>query len=180
MRQTLEMHFPYHAEITYKPHTEQLGMILDKNSHMKARAPQSITAGEADTLAAIRRILIVDDEPAILFAYRKLLERENIVVDTSENLAEALEMIGTRPYFAVIADMRLAGTDNADGMQILRSIQEKQTDARVILVTGYGNKEIEQTAIDLGVAYYFEKPVMPSAILAALKTMAFAMAGWSY
>jgi hypothetical protein len=36
-----------------------------------------------------------------------LLERENIVADTSENLAKALEMIGTRPYFAVMADMRL-------------------------------------------------------------------------
>lgn len=147
-------------------------MILDNNVTMTASLPQSIPAGAADSVTATRRILIVDDEPAILFAYRKLLEREDIVVDTSESLVEALEMISTHTYFAVIADMRLAGTDNADGMQVLRSIQNIQSDAKVILITGYGNKDIEQTALDLGAAYYFEKPVIPSAILSALKIMA--------
>lgn len=118
-----------------------------------------------------KRVLIVDDEPAILFAYRKLIERTGIAVDVSESLTEAIEMILTRSYFVVIADMRLAGTDNTDGLQILRTIREQQPDAKFILVTGYSNKEIKQTAFELGASYYFEKPVQPAAILTALKAL---------
>jgi DNA-binding NtrC family response regulator len=130
---------------------------------------QPITAGKTVKPATPQRILIVDDEPAILFAYRKLIEREGIDVDISESLDEALEMIRVCPYFAIIADMRLAGTDNEDGMEILRTIQEMRPDTKVILATGYGNSETERKALALGASHYFEKPVMPAAILAALK-----------
>jgi DNA-binding response OmpR family regulator len=147
---------------------------------MTACAPQPTPSGNALTSTVTRRILIVDDEPAILFAYRKLLERENIVVDTCESLAEALEMISLRLYSAVVADMRLAGTFNTDGLQALRLIQEKQSGARVILVTGCSNKEIEQRALEMGAAYYFEKPVMPSKILAALKAIPFTILSMIY
>ncbi len=145
-------------------------MILELTGFMATKSPQKKPPG-AEIPAATRRILIVDDEPAILFAYRKLLERENIAVDTSKSLAEALEMIGTYPYSAVVADMRLAGTCNTDGLQILLSIQEKQSGTRVILVTGNGTEQIKQKALDLGAAFYFEKPVAPTAILAALKAL---------
>lgn len=118
-----------------------------------------------------KRVLIVDDEPAILFAYRKLIERTGVEVDVSESLAAALEMILTRSYFVVIADMRLAGTDNIDGLHLLRSVREQQPGAKFILVTGYSNREIRQTAIALGASYYFEKPVQPAAILTALKAL---------
>jgi DNA-binding NtrC family response regulator len=122
---------------------------------------QPITAGKTVKPATPQRILIVDDEPAILFAYRKLIEREGI--------EEAMEMIRVCPYFAIIADMRLAGTDNEDGLEILRTIQEMGPGTKVILATGYGNSETERKAFALGASHYFEKPVMPAAILAALK-----------
>lgn len=117
------------------------------------------------------RILIVDDEPAILFAYRKLIEREKIEVDVCETHHEALVLIKSRTYFAVIADMRLVGTDNMDGLKIVCAMKELQPDSKIILVTGYGNKEIEQKAFEMGASYYFEKPVMPAAIMEALKSL---------
>ncbi|HEY3307018.1 MAG TPA: response regulator [Desulfuromonadaceae bacterium] len=127
--------------------------------------------GEIEIAPLPQRILIVDDEPAILFAYRKLIEKEGIAVDVCETHHEAIIHINARPYFAVIADMRLVGTDNMDGLKVVRAIREAQPDTKVILVTGYGNKEIVQKALSMGVSYYFEKPVMPAAILEALKIL---------
>jgi len=115
------------------------------------------------------RILVVDDEPAVLFAYRKLIERDGMTVDISANLEEAIRHIRARCYLAVIVDMRLAGTDNQDGLEILRIIQKERPSTKTILATGYGDGEIEKTARALGVAYYFKKPVAPADILKALR-----------
>lgn len=115
------------------------------------------------------RILVVDDEPAVLFAYRKLIEKDGMAVDISTSLEDAIRFIRARSYLAVIADMRLAGTDNEDGLEILRIIRKEHPDTKTILATGYGDSEIEKIAWALGVSYYFKKPVQPSDILEALR-----------
>jgi len=43
--------------------------------------------------------------------------------------------------------------------------------AKVILVTGYGNDELKKTTLALGASHYFEKPVNPSLILALLREL---------
>ena len=115
------------------------------------------------------RILVVDDEPAVLFAYRKLIEKEGMAVDISANLEDAVLQIRARRYLAVIADMRLAGTDNTDGLEILRLIQLECPDTKSILATGYGDSEIEKMARSLGASFCFKKPVQPSELLKALR-----------
>jgi DNA-binding NtrC family response regulator len=119
------------------------------------------------------RILVVDDEPAILFAYRKLIEKDGMIVDTSANIEDALQNVRARTYHAVIADMRLAGTDNMDGLEILRFIQKERPETKTILATGYGDREIEKLARGLGVSYYFKKPVQAAEILGALREFHF-------
>jgi ActR/RegA family two-component response regulator len=114
------------------------------------------------------RVLVVDDEPAILFAYRKLIEKDGISVDISATLEDAIRQIRIHPYLAVIADMRLAGTDNEDGLEILRFIRKVRPETKTIFATGYGDIEIEKTALALGASHYFKKPVSPSDILKAL------------
>lgn len=130
-------------------------------------APHSIPNLPATRL----RVLVVDDEGAILFAYRKLIEPEGFEVDTCENLSEAKILIRARPYQAIISDMRLEGTDNADGIELLLFIREMQPDARVIIATGYGSEELKKTTQSLGATHYFDKPVLPSAILSVLNTL---------
>lgn len=117
------------------------------------------------------RILIVDDEPAVLFAYCKMMQREGIMVDKCECLEHAISSIKSTQYMAVIADMRLAGTDNLDGLEVVRSTREIQPDATVIVATGYGSQEVELAARKMGVTHYFEKPVRPSDIMTVLKRL---------
>lgn len=114
------------------------------------------------------RVLIVDDEAAILFAYKRLIEREGIGVDGCANLKEAVALIRARSYRAIVADLRLTGTGNEDGLEVIKAARDMQSEAGVILVTGYGSPETRSAALSLGAAHYFEKPVLPGVILAAL------------
>ena len=116
--------------------------------------------------------MILDDEPAILFAYRKIIENEGMRVDSSASLAEALNYIKAHRYLAVIADVRLSGSENQDGLEFLRILRQSHPATKMILATGYGSIEVKNRARALGAAHYFIKPVEPSSIIDALKDFA--------
>lgn len=117
------------------------------------------------------RVLIVDDEPAILFAYRKLLGCERFGFDICENIDTAISLLNRNEYFAVISDVRFSGSDNQDGIYFVSVVRKEQPLAKVILVTGYGSDELKKNARELGASHYFEKPVMPSDILSLLREL---------
>ena len=117
------------------------------------------------------RILIVDDEPAICFAYRKLLENELLGFDICESVEAAIALLNKNTYLAVISDVRFAGSDNKDGVYFVSILRKVQPQAKVILVTGYGSDELKKSAHELGVSHYFEKPVKPSLILSLLRSL---------
>jgi len=115
------------------------------------------------------RVLIVDDEAAILFAYRRLLEKDGLEVDTCSTYEDAARLLNGGPYLVVIVDIRLVGTGNEDGLEVLKYARQRQPQAKVILVTGYGCHDMEATTRELGASYYFEKPVEPSVLLNTLR-----------
>ena len=117
------------------------------------------------------RVLFVDDEAAVCFAFSKLLENESFGFDICESIEEALALLGRNEYFAVISDVRFSGTDNEDGLSFMSVVRREQPQSKVILVTGYGSEELKKSAQALGAHYYFEKPVVPSTILAVLTSL---------
>ena len=131
---------------------------------MKATPPHNV---EPKTQA--RRVLIVDDEPAILFAYQKLIQTEGFEADICEDLDEALRLISKYSYFAVITDVRLTGCDDSGGVHLAQAVRRQQPDAKIIIISGFGNGEIDRILKELGASRYFEKPVNPSLIMDFLK-----------
>ena len=117
------------------------------------------------------RVLCVDDEPSICFAYGKLFESERFGFDICESIEAAHSLLRSNNYFAVISDVRFTGSENEDGVQLVALVREEQPEAKVILVTGYGSEEIKRAAHLLGASHYFEKPVKPSVILDLLDTL---------
>ncbi|MGE0918618.1 response regulator [Trichlorobacter lovleyi] len=111
------------------------------------------------------RVLIVDDEPGILFAYRKLLEQQGMVVDSCDCLCEALEYLEKHHYLAVVADMRLQGADSRDGLDLVREVRRRQPAAGVIVASGTSDLKTRTSASELGVDHYLEKPVHPTMIM---------------
>lgn len=136
---------------------------------MSACTQNNISHSETVKSAERPRILILDDEPAIQFAYRRIIESEGMQVDSSSTLSDAINRITERPYLAVIADVRLSGSDNQDGLEFLRYVRSSHPTTRMILATGYGNHDIRNKAHALGADHYFVKPVPPDSIISALK-----------
>jgi two-component system, NtrC family, C4-dicarboxylate transport response regulator DctD len=137
-------------------------------SKLKAHISETAKIGIPDKT---HRVLFIDDDPAILFAYSKMLERERICVDSCECLHEAIRHIRAHSYLAVVTDLRLAGTENTDGLDVIRALRKEQPRAQFILATGCCNCEIEQNAREMGATHVFEKPVIPAKIIEAIRSL---------
>lgn len=117
----------------------------------------------------VHRVLIVDDETAVLFACRILFGSEGFAVDLCTTLEQAVEQLHANSYLAVIADIRLKGLGNRDGLELLKIARKLQPESKVLIMTGYGNAATEQESLEIGASFYFEKPVEPSIILEILR-----------
>ncbi len=118
-----------------------------------------------------KRILIVDDEKAILMAFKKLLRSENVEVDTAETMDEAENLLKNNIYNVAIVDLRLTGVMGEEGLIIIKYIKEFYSQTEVILVTGYGSSLVMEKAQAMGAAFYFEKPVSSQILKDALKSL---------
>lgn len=118
-----------------------------------------------------KRILIVDDEAAILIAFKRLLAGQELIVDTAETMGEAENYLKKNIYDAAIVDLRLTGVTGEEGLEIIKYIKEFSPETHVILVTGYGSPKVMQKAQALGSAFYFEKPVSGDTLKNALKSL---------
>ncbi|MDK2776923.1 MAG: response regulator [Pseudomonadota bacterium] len=101
------------------------------------------------------RLLIVDDEEAVLQALRRLFHRQYDVV-THTSGAAALEQLKTDAFDLIISDMRMPGMS---GAELLKSCFEQYPDMIRILLTGYSDLESAIKAVNEGNIYrYISKP----------------------
>ncbi len=89
------------------------------------------------------RLLIVDDEAAILFALGDYLSRSGYEVDRARGRAEAESLLAAASYDLVVVDLRLGVSEPRGGLEVLRRLRERQPGARAILLTAYGSAEVE-------------------------------------
>ena len=76
------------------------------------------------------KTLFVDDEPAVLDGYRRLLGR-NYPIDIAVGGAEGLAAIADNgPYSVVISDMRMPQMDGAQFLAKVREVSPASTDWR--------------------------------------------------
>jgi len=115
------------------------------------------------------RILLVDDEESILFAFTRILDNSPVLLDTASNFDDAFFLMSKYTYAAIIADLRLTGTEDYDGLLIIKEAKSLQSNALVILNTAYGENTVKNLTYKLGADYYFEKPLSPSKIISVLK-----------
>ncbi len=101
-------------------------------------------------------LLLVDDEPSILSALRRLFRLNGYRILTAEGGAAALDMAATETIDLVISDMRMP---QMDGAQFLQKMRHRQPDAVRILLTGYADIGSTIAAINGGEIHrYIAKP----------------------
>ena len=101
------------------------------------------------------RVLVVDDEKAMLLALKGLLGKEGYQVETAASGEEALRRIETGSFHVVITDLSMDGTS---GMQVLEHARTVDPDVAVIMITAHGSEKIAVQAMKLGAADYLPKP----------------------
>jgi len=115
----------------------------------------------------MRRILITDDEPAILRAYRRVLERSGFEVATADTGDEALEVLSRGDIHALITDVCMPGIS---GLELARRVRALHPAMPVIVLTGRSNATDESEARE-SAARYLLKPYPPNDLIALLKRM---------
>ncbi|MBI5494713.1 MAG: EAL domain-containing protein [Deltaproteobacteria bacterium] len=102
------------------------------------------------------RVLIVDDEPAVLAVFRKLVARDGFDVETAESGEAALELVRASRFDAIVSDIAMPGMS---GIDLLRAVRAHDLDVPVLLLTGGPSVETAAYAVELGAYRYLLKPI---------------------
>lgn len=123
------------------------------------------TTGEPAVQTQDLTLLLVDDDAPFLSRLARAMESRGFTVTAAGTVREGKEFARTlMPAFAVV-DLRL---DDGNGLEVVKTLQEARPDARVVVLTGYGNIATAVTAVKLGAVDYLAKPADADDIEAAL------------
>lgn len=105
------------------------------------------------------KILIVDDDPDFLRAYRLILEEEEgYSVEQATRPYQALEKLRLNRFDVVLVDQKLQGPGGPDlGLDLIREIRQLEPGIQLLLVTAYADPRLIQRALEEGAADYLEK-----------------------
>ena len=104
------------------------------------------------------RILVCDDDPALLQLTTDILQAEGHEVENSSSARQALDLMERQPYDLVLADLVLPGTG---GLDLLREARSRWPETEVIIITGHGDIDTAVEAIKEGAYDYVTKPFHP-------------------
>jgi signal transduction histidine kinase len=120
------------------------------------------------------RILVVDDDPTLRQSLRNILESDGHSVRLACGGREALEEFaatrtGPTPFDVVITDL---GMPHVDGLKVASGIKALMSSMPVILLTGWGQRLIEEEGPPANVDYVLGKPPKVRDLRAALRSTA--------
>lgn len=101
------------------------------------------------------RILIVDDEASICFAFREFLTDEGHHVEVAASAEEGLQVAEDGPLDAVVLDIRLPGID---GLTAIAEFKNRIGPAPIVIITAFGNLDTAVRAMEGGAFDYLVKP----------------------
>ena len=114
------------------------------------------------------RILVVEDEPALLSYLVPLLERHGYEVESATTGADALQRVDERPPDLVLLDV---GLPDVSGLDVCAEIRRRPGYLPVVMLTGLDSREDELRAFAVKADDYVTKPVDAETLLARLRAV---------
>jgi two-component system, response regulator RegA len=112
-----------------------------------------------------KTLLLVDDDTPFLTRLGRAMEQRGFSVRLADSVAEGVAQVKKQaPGYAVV-DLRLA---DGNGLDVVSALHDARPDARVVVLTGYGNIATAVTAVKLGAIDYLAKPADADAVYGAL------------
>ena len=117
------------------------------------------------TVTEPKTLLLVDDDKPFLTRLGRAMETRGFAVRLADTVAEGIaEVQKEAPLYAVV-DLRLA---DGNGLDVIEALHASRPEARVVVLTGYGNIATAVTAVKLGAIDYLAKPADADAVYGAL------------
>ena len=113
-----------------------------------------------------KRILFVDDEPAIRATLAIILRRYGFTVIVASTVGQAIEEIKKQEFDLLLSDLNIEG--KRDGYNIVRAMRQANPNCINIVLTGYPDEESAAEGLELGIDDYIAKPANADALVALL------------
>jgi DNA-binding response OmpR family regulator len=107
-------------------------------------------------MEALRRILVVDDDPSVRKLVADVLAMDGYVVSTAPDGPSALAAIGLDPPDCIVLDVMMPGMDGHEVLASLRASESVPTP--VVMLTAHGDDSNAWKAWSGGVDYFLAKP----------------------
>src|SRR5262245_18800822 len=114
------------------------------------------------------RLLVVDDDRAILTLVGTIALAEGFDVATTTNGEDAMSELRKRPAELVLLELRMPGITGLDALRAIRDISPR---CKVVLMTGHATIDIAVEAVKLGAMDYLTKPFDMQRLRALLSTI---------
>jgi two-component system, OmpR family, KDP operon response regulator KdpE len=112
------------------------------------------------------RVLVVDDEPAILRFLHASLVSQGYIVSTAANARTALDMVRKGAADLIVLDL---GLPDVDGLDVVRQIRDGGESLPIIILSSRDNESAKVKAFDLGADDYVTKPFGVDELLARIR-----------
>jgi DNA-binding NtrC family response regulator len=110
------------------------------------------------------RLLIMDDDQALLSVLTEYFESEGFTVDGVTSLEQAQEKLAHSRYDVVIADLKLNEQISDGGLRIAEMLSQREEKPHLILLTGQSGLGMLRDPRMRGLAAFVHKPVRLQAI----------------
>jgi DNA-binding NtrC family response regulator len=115
---------------------------------------------------ATKRILFVDDEPAIRETLSIILPRYGFSVTLAATVSEALEKIHQQEFDILLCDLNIER--EGDGYDVIRAMQKANASCQTVVLTGYPAVDSAIEGIRLQIDDYLIKPASADTLVALL------------
>jgi len=112
-----------------------------------------------------KSLLVLDDDAPLRTRLARALEQRGFKPSPVGSVAEALALVKAAPPAFAVLDMRL---EDGSGLKVVEAMRDARPEARVIMLTGYGNIATAVAAVKAGAIDYLSKPADADDVARAL------------
>lgn len=113
----------------------------------------------------MNRILIVDDDPALLHLLKSVLDYGGFAYEGASTAQQALKLFAAGTFDAVLLDLRLP---DLHGSELITFIRDR-SNLPILVISGDPSEQQRIEALDLGADDFIPKPFLPGELLARIR-----------
>lgn len=117
---------------------------------------------------AVMKILVIEDETALLDAITRSLEKEQFLVESASDFNSAWEKISVYNYDCILLDIMLPG---GNGLQLLEELKANGKTEQVIIISAKDSLDDKIKGLSLGADDYLAKPFHIAELNARVKAV---------